>query len=158
MPRTDDLGDDLPLHNTADVDWRGIGLGVVHASAHVGIQRKKLRRHEDLSIKRIGHWTGLQTKISRPGQAPRPRPKPPVCRDPSQAPGARPLDNGKVQTLHGNVAGDFYMAPSVPRRSEMPRFKTWRSDVAALVRKTFEPPGGEMSRMEANMSCGSAQI
>lgn len=40
----------------------------------------------------------------------------------------------------------------------MPRFKTWRSDVAALVRETFEPPSGEMSRMEANMSCGGAQI
>src|SRR6267142_2637661 len=50
---------------------------------------------------------------------------------------------GKVQTLHGNIPGDFYyMAPSVPRRSEMPRFKTWRSDVAAPVREPFEPLGG----------------
>src|SRR5882672_3002820 len=69
-------------------------------------------------------------------------PKPPVCKDPSQAPRARSLDNGKVQTLHGNVPGDFYMGPSVPRRSEMPRFKTWRSDVAAPVREPFEPLGG----------------
>ena len=41
---------------------------------------------------------------------------------------------GKVQTLHGNIPGDFYyMAPSVPRRSEMPRFKTWSSDPDPLV-------------------------
>src|SRR6266849_9462923 len=46
---------------------------VVHASAHVGIQRKKLRRHEDLSLKRLGHWTGFHTKISRPRQTLRPR-------------------------------------------------------------------------------------
>ena len=57
--------------------------------------------------------------------------------------------SGGATPYHGNVPGDFYMGPSVPRRSEMPRFKTWRSDVAALVRETFEPPGGEMSRMEA---------
>ena len=40
----------------------------------------------------------------------------------------------------------------------MPRFKTWRSGVAALVCEPFEPLGGEVSRMEANMSCGDARI
>jgi hypothetical protein len=60
MPRTDDLGDDLALHNAADADWRGIGLGVVHAPPHVGIQRKKLRRHEDLPLKRLGYGTGFR--------------------------------------------------------------------------------------------------
>ncbi len=40
----------------------------------------------------------------------------------------------------------------------MPRFKTWQSDVAVLVREPFEPLGGEMFRMEANMSCGGARM
>ena len=39
--------------------------------------------------------------------------------------------SGGATPYHGNVPGDFYMGPSVPRRSELPRFKTWRSDVAA---------------------------
>src|SRR5882672_9108121 len=79
-------------------------------------------------------------------------PKPPVCRDPSQAPGARPLDNGRVQTLHGNVAGTIGSTKvgdaaiqDIAIRHGGPRART--------VRATRE-----MSRMEANMSCGGVRI
>src|SRR5437016_6893595 len=126
MPRTDDLGDDLPLHNTPDVDWRGIGLGIVHASAHVGIQRKKLRRHENLSLKRLGHWTGFQTKITRPRQALRPRRQNHLSVGiHRKLPEHAPWTTGRFK--HSTAMSQ---APSVPRRSEMPRFKTCRSDVA----------------------------
>ena len=73
MPRLHDLGNNLPLHDAREADGRSVGLGIVHAPAHVRIQGKEFRCYENLPLERHGHRTGFQAKITCPGQTLRTR-------------------------------------------------------------------------------------
>src|SRR5712691_1927427 len=44
-----------PPHHFADLDWRRVGLNVVHAAAHVGIDRNIEHTHQNLSHFRRWH-------------------------------------------------------------------------------------------------------
>ena len=97
MARLDDLGDDLALHHATEADRRGVGSASFMRPRIYGSSERNFvaTRTCPSSGSGIGplpsenHPSGAS-----PSDAP---PKPPVCRAPSQAPGACTLDNGKVQ-------------------------------------------------------------
>jgi hypothetical protein len=42
-------------HDVAEVHRRGVGLGVVHAAAHVGVEREEMVAHQHLAVGDLRH-------------------------------------------------------------------------------------------------------
>ena len=63
MVGLDDLAHRAARHDLADSDGRGVGGGIAHAPAHVGIEREIDDAHENLARPGLGHRHLLDAEI-----------------------------------------------------------------------------------------------
>ena len=89
--RLDDLAHRAADHDVADLDGRGVGLGVAHPPAHVGVQREVERAQQHLALAHLRQLDGPGLEVAVLGLA------------------HRPLRQGDLRGLHRSS-----MAPQAP--------------------------------------------
>ena len=65
MVRRDDLADGAALHDLADLDRLGVGLGGAHPAAHVGVEREPEDPEQDLAGAGLRNGCGFEAEMVR---------------------------------------------------------------------------------------------
>jgi hypothetical protein len=63
VARFDHFADRGADHDLADLGFPGIRLGVIHAPAHVGIERQVMRAHDEFAVRRGWHGRFHEAKV-----------------------------------------------------------------------------------------------
>ncbi len=136
--RRDDLADSAPGQRLAQRERRHVRTDVVHATAHVRIDRDERVAHEHLTVHGVGKLDLRELEVSGDGQAARPGGKPDL---------ARPQRHRRILRGHARRAGfgrllteSFKDGATVPRGFAAMSF-AGRSEEARPGNRYLSPKG-----------------